>query len=296
MLLIEYLEEASDYIRQRMLKIHELERKFHDIYDRDLKRETMLIRREVTKKKGDVIDELLLNLDEFRALHKYHPELLKIIMEDKYVGPIVSKKAWLLDFKQVPPQEASLKLEQLMEWRAQIKAARESLRGWVGKVNANAMNSTFPVLRGFISHDMMKADALEAITKAEKIVLKEGWLLLISDSLIKIPIAKFTTKINQYTYEESSAKANLKRVLGKGTIAETTATRKLEEVTRKKERYERILRQILLANPDYLRKIKQKKAWLSKEKPTGLDKFVQTITPHTLRERVWLDDMRKKFG
>ncbi|MFH1785264.1 MAG: hypothetical protein ABH842_02460 [Candidatus Micrarchaeota archaeon] len=296
MLLVEYLEEASEYIKDRMIQIQKLERKFHDVYDRDLKRETMILRREVSKKRGEVIDQLLLNLDEFRALHKYHPELLSVIMEDKYVGPIVSKKAWLLDFNQVPPQEASVKLEQLVEWRMQIKAARESLRGWVGKVNARAMDANFPVLRGFINKDMMKADALDAIKEAEKVVLREGWLLLISDSLIQIPIAKFMTKINHYTYEQNTAKSYLYRVLGKGTVVETAAQRRLEEVTRKKERYERILRQILLTNPSYLRKIKQKKAWLSKEKPTGLEKFVQTITPHTLRERAWLNEMKRKFS
>jgi hypothetical protein len=235
-------------------------------------------------------------LDEFRALRKYFPEVLQTILEDKYVGPVVSKKIWLLDFKQTPPQLATMKLEQLLQWRLELKAAKESLRGSVGTINANHLLTRFPVLRGFISSDLTKADALDAITKAEKVVLREGWLLLLSDSLIKIPITKFLGKVNQHSYEEMIAKKNLARVIGKGTVAETIAGRKLEEVSRNKNRYERILRQILLANPGYLRSLKQKKSWMSREKQTGLDKFVKNITPHTLKERAWLDEMKKKLN
>jgi hypothetical protein len=296
MLLIEYLEQASDYLREHKIQIHKLERQFRTVYDTDLKRESTALWRDVRRKKGEIIDQLLLNLDEFRALRKYFPEVLQTILEDKYVGPVVSKKIWLLDFKQTPSQLATMKLEQLLQWRLELKAARESLRGSVGTINANHLLTRFPILRGFISGDLAKADVIDAITKAEKVVLREGWLLLLSDSLIKIPITKFLGKVNQHSYEEMIAKKNLARVIGKGTVAETIAGRKLEEVSRNKNRYERILRQILLANPGYLRSLKQKKSWMSREKQTGLDKFVKNITPHTLKERAWLDEMKKKLN
>lgn len=292
-MLITYLEEAADYIRERRLKIQKLERQFHHIYDGDLKKEMNITWKEIRKKRTEIIDELLLNLEEFRALDKYFPDLLQVIMEDEDVGKVISKKAWLLEFKQVPPQDAKIKLEQLMEWRAQIKMARESLRGWVGTVNSRSFLATFPILRGFLNQDMVKADVLEAIKKAEKTVLREGWLLLLSDSLIKIPVAKFANKINQCQLEENRAKTELKKALGRGTVAETTATRKLEEVTKKKNHYERILRQILLANPGYLKTLKKNKNWLSREKSSTIEKFARTITPHALKERAWLDEMKK---
>lgn len=296
MLLINYLEEAADYIRERKLKIQKLERQFHHIYDSDLKKEMAATWKEIRRKRSEIIDELLLNLEEFRALDKYFSDLLQVLMEDEDIGNVISKKAWLLDFKQVPPKEANIKLEQLMEWRAQIKAARGSLRGWVGTIRAHSFLTNFPIMRGFINQDMLKADVLEAIKKAEKTILREGWLLLLSDSLIKIPVTKFATKINQYQHEENDAKTELKKALGKGTIPETIATRKLEEATKKKTHYERILRQILLANPEYLKTLKKSKTWLSREKSSTVEKFAKTITPHSLKERAWLNEMKKKIG
>ena len=293
MLLILYLEESAAYLHERKLKIQKFERQFHNIYDSDLKKEMAVTWKEIRQKRSEVVNQILLNLDEFRALHKYFPELLQVIMEDEDIGKVVSKKAWLLDFKSVPAQEAALKLDQLVEWRMQIKQARESLRGWVGKVNAHLFLSKYPIMRGFIKGDMIKADVLEAIKNSEKIIIREGWLLLLSDSLIKIPIAKFMTKINDYTYQEKEAKAQLAKVLGRGTVSETSALRKLEEITRKKNHYERLLIQILLANPGYLRSIKKNKTWLSREKSTGIEKFAAGITPHTLKEKAWLDEMRK---
>jgi hypothetical protein len=143
---------------------------------------------------------------------------------------------------------------------------------------------------------MTKADALDEIKKVENTVLREGWFLLISDSLIKIPIAKFLARVRRYTYEEEEAKKQLERVGGRGTIAEAAAKRKLEDAEQKRSRYVRLLRQILLANPSYLRQIKQKKNWLSREQATGLEKFARDVTPHALKERAWLDEMKHKFG
>ncbi|MFH1520781.1 MAG: hypothetical protein ABID61_03995 [Candidatus Micrarchaeota archaeon] len=296
MLLIDYLEEAAEYVHERRLRIQKLERQFHRIYDGDLKKEMSATWKEIRKKRSEIIDELLLNLEEFRALNKYFPDLLQIIMEDENIGKVVSKKAWILDFKQLSPKEVNIKLEQLMEWRTQIKAAKETLRGWVGVVHSRSFLATFPILRGFMNQDMIKADALEAIKKAEKTILREGWLLLLSDSLIKIPIAKFATKISQYQQDENNAKTELKKALGKGTIPETIATRKLEEAIKQKTHFERILRQILLANPGYLKSLKTSKNWLSRGKSSNIEKFARTITPHSLKERAWLDEMKKKFG
>lgn len=275
--------------------MRKLDEQYRHIYDQDIKREMAEVRNEIAKKASEVKFELLLNLDEFRALHKYYPELLQTFMEDEHIGKIISRKAWLLDYKPLPPQQAAAKLEQLKMWRMQLRDAKQFMRRWIGTVDSKAIVATYPVLRGYISGAVDKSEVLAAIAKADKLLLKEGWLLLISDSLIQIPIAKFMNKINDLRYQELQAKAALARAMGTGTVPETIALRKLEEVSKKRQHYERVLTQILLANPAYLRSLKKKKSWTSRERSSSLDKLVQGITPRSIKERVWLNQMRKKL-
>jgi len=295
MLLIEYLEEAAAYLRERRQKLQKLDDQYRRTYDRDLKVEMGRLRSEAAKKSSEANYQLLLNLDEFRALHKYFPELLQAYMEDEYIGRVVSKKSWLLDYKPIPPQQAAAKLEQLREWRVELKDAKQYLRRWVGSIDTAPIIERYPILRGYVSGKMDKSDALLGIDKADKVLLKEGWLLLISDSLIQIPIAKFMSRINSLRYEESQAKAQAVRSAGKGTVAETNALRKLEEVMKGLHHYEHVLEQVLLANPSYLRSLKKRRSWTSKERSGNLDRIAQGITPRSIKERVWLDDMKKKL-
>jgi hypothetical protein len=295
MLLIEYLEEAAAALREMKEKLKKLDLQYRRIWDRDIKKEMAQTRIEIAKKSSEVTGELLLNLDEFRALHKYFPELLSAYMEDEYIGKVIQKKAWLLDYRPIPAEKAAARLAQLREWRAQLRDAKKFLKMWVGTVNARSFVATYPVLRSHMQGDMDKIDALAAIADVDKVLLKEGWLILISDSLISIPIAKFMTNINALRIEEMEAKTGVLRAQGRGTVTETTALRKFQEVNRKKLHYERVLTQLFLANPNYLRLQKKKKNWLAREKAGNLDKIVQGITPRTIKERVWLNQMRKKL-
>ncbi len=295
MLFIDYLEEAAASLREMKEKLKKLDLQYRRIWDRDIKKEMFQTRQEIAKKSSEVTNELLLNLDEFRALHKYYPALLQVYMDDEYIGKVISKKAWLLDYRPLPAKDAADRLAQLREWRAQLRDAKQFLKRWVGTVNARAFTATYPVLRGHVSGTVDKADVLAAIAEVDKVLLKEGWLLLISDSLIQLPIAKFMSKINALRIQEMAAKADLVRSQGRGTVAETVALRKFQEVSKGKQHYERVLTQLFLANPNYLRLQKKKKNWLAREKAGNLDRIVQSITPHTIKERVWLNQMRKKL-
>ena len=294
-MLVDYLEESAAYLRDRKQRLKKLDSQYRRIYDHDIKKEMALLRREIARKTSEINYELLLNLEEFHALYKYYPELLQVYMEDEYIGKILSRKAWLLDYKQLPPEQAAAKLAQLRDWRAQLKDAKHFLRRWTGTVDSKAIIATFPILRGHLSGVLDKIEATKAIEEADKVLLKEGWLLLIGDSLIQIPIAKFMAKINQLLFEEMQAKADATRSIGKGTVAETVALRKLQGIMKKKQHYERILTQVLLANPAYLRSLKKKKSWTSREASGNLDKIAKSITPRSIKERVWLDLMRKKL-
>ena len=295
-LLIDYLEESERYLRERKEKLNRLEAQFKHVYDRDIKKEMAAIKVEMAKKNSEIINELLFSLEEFRALNKYFPELLAVYMEDENIGKILTKKSWLLDFKNVPPKQAALKLQQLRDWRAQLRQAKETLKGWTGKVEARAFVATFPILRGYMKTDLDKDEALEVIKKADRILLREGWLLLISDSLIEIPLAKYMGKIHKLRYEEIKAKTEYQRASGRGTVAETAALRRLQEIVKKRKHYENAVMQILLSNPGYLKEMKKKKDWLSRDKSGALDQIARSVTPRSLKERAWLDEMKRKLG
>jgi hypothetical protein len=102
-------------------------------------------------------------------------------------------------------------------------------------------------------------------------------------------------KIQKLRTLEMQAQMMVAKARGKGTVAETSALRKLEKIEAKKDHYERILRQVLLSNPTALRAMKRKKSWLSRQQRSGFDKFIQGITPYKVKERSWLNEMKKKI-
>lgn len=295
-LLVDYLEDAAEYLKKKRGRLEELNLLYRKTYDRDIKKEMVEVKKEIAKKTSEIYDELLLNLDEFQMLWKYYPELIKAFMEDEYIGKILSKKAWLLNFRPLPPQEAAMRLQQLRAWRAQLRDAKRFVMKIPGMMDSRMLAKKFPALRSYAQGRIDKHDALEIIEKLDRELLKEGWLVLLSDSLIHIPIAKFMTKVNMYRIEELQAESQLLKMRGKGTVAETAALRKFQEFSKKRKHYEKMVRQILLSNPRYLRSLKRKKNWLSREKQGNLDKMVQEITPHSVKERVWLNEMQKKVG
>lgn len=296
MLLIEYLESAAEYLHKKTEQRTALEAQYRRLYDRDIKREISEISREIAKKKSEVTNELLLNLEEFRYLEKYFPELLQAFMEDKYVGKIISKKAWLLRELKIGPREAARRLEFLSHKRAQLRDAKRFLNKWVGKVESRAFCATFPVLKGHLEEDLEKDEVARIIDDADARLRREGWILLITDSLIKIPIAKFSNNLMKYQYRQMAAAAKMKSAKGKGTVKEAEALREYKKVSRRRTHYENLLIQILLANPEYLRSIKKKKNWLERKRGGIVEKIAERITPHRVKERAWLNEMNKKLA
>ena len=171
MLLVEFLEEAAGYLHKKTERRRKLEDQYRRIYDRDLKREISIVNDEIKKKKSQITNQILLNLEEFRYLAKYFPELLSAFMEDEYIGRIITKKAWLLRYQPLPPKAAAIQLQQLRMMRKQLKEAKRFLRTWVGTVDARAFGATFPILKGHLKGTMAKDEVAEAIKKVDHILM-----------------------------------------------------------------------------------------------------------------------------
>jgi hypothetical protein len=293
-LLIDYLEDAAAWLRAKKERLRRLDAQYRHAADRDLRREMTITWREIRKKSAEVSDELMSSLDELRCLRKYFPDVLSTFMEDEQVGPIIRKKEWLLDLQPVPPQEAAMRLQQLRQWRAQLRSARKSLRG-TGRVDANSLIASYPLLQGHVRGMMEREDVLAAIAELDHRLLRAGWLLLITDALIEAPLGKFVLKLNQLRYDETAAKGAVESAQGKGTVSEASAQRKLGKLTLQREHCERMIRQLLLANPSYLRALKSRD-WLSRGKQNTLQRIAENVTPHTVKEMAWLSQMRKRLN
>ncbi len=295
MLFLDYLEESDHWLREQKKKLHKLDEEFRRIADSDIRKEIRMVRNDISQKEGEIVTELLFNLEEFRAIRKYFPELMATLLEDDCIGKVISRKVWLLDVKQLPPKLAAARLEQIRQWRLQVAEARIYIRRWVGKIDTRFVTSNYSFLAPYLSGRMEKDEIEDALKQADKALIHEGWIVLVTDSLIHLPLQKFTAKLNDAIYEEKTLLGELKKAKGTGTIAETKAQRKYELGKKKVRHWERIITQILLANPGYLGTIKVKKNWLSRAGSNTLEKLAQKITPRRIRERIWLDEMKKKL-
>jgi len=295
-LLIDYLEDAASYIHARRARLRQLEGEYRRSHDPDIKLEMNSVKREVARKAAEVNDELLVNLDEFRHIKKYFPDLLEVLMEDDCLGRAIGRKAWLLDFRPLQPKEALVRLADARGRRRQLREAGTFIRKWAGgKIKAAELVSKYPVLKGHVKEGMEPDDVTAAIKSLKQSIRREGWLVLLNDSLILEPLTKLTNELSALCYEEEKARSEYEAAKGKGTMLEASKLRQLERAGKRRQHGERMLRHLLLANPSVLHSMK-KKHWLSKEKQTPLQRFAASVTPRMVKERAWLDAMKKKLS
>jgi len=91
-LLVDYLEEAAGELAEKKERLRELNRQYREIYDKQIKEEIEIVRREINKKRAEVVETIYENLDEMKHLKKYFPELVKVFEEDDSIGDILWKK------------------------------------------------------------------------------------------------------------------------------------------------------------------------------------------------------------
>ncbi len=295
-LLIDYLEKQSSILKTLRERLKKLEKDFLHISDPDIRHEIAAVRKEIAHQNSEIKDHLLIHLEEIHHIQKYFPEFLEVMVEDQYVGPLVKSKMWLLEYKPLAPQEAMSKMKELHLYRTMLKDARRYVRGTYGRPDYKTLITKYPLVRGYVNEKMGKDDLFKGVDEADAFVLKQGWLILLNDSLIEMAINKFLGKVKKYVYEENRAKAALKRAAGRGSTMEYNALRELQAAQRKKEKYAHFIRQIMLSNPDYLRNLKRKTNWLSREKKTVLQKLAEGIAPASVKEQIWLKEMHERLG
>lgn len=293
-LLIDYIEDAAQFIKKKKSELHRLEDEYKEAYSKDVREEMDIIKKEINKKKSELVERLYESVEELNSIKKYFPDFFNVLLEDEDVGRIMKRHDVLYDRLKIP--NARNHLEIIRRGRAQLKDAIAFLERWPGVIKEKQLTATYPILKGAISGDMESEDAIEKIKEMERTLMREGWKVILSNDELTLEfVEKYIKKLKMAEHDLAQAKINYSEAKEKGTVAENSALIRLRNAEKRKARLEKKIRRMLLANPELLANLKKKK-WLSREKKTDLQKIVEKVTPKKIREMVWLKEMKKRLG
>jgi hypothetical protein len=294
MLLIEYLEDASQKLQKKREEFHRLSRQYKKFYSKDIREEMDIVRKEINSKHREINEKLYECLNELTLIRIYFPDLYNIFLEDEAIGKLINKKSWLLDRTDLTKQKAQTELNKIKSERAQLREAEKFVKKWPReKIDSKSIKATWPVLKKDLNGDLDKGDMLAIIGKKDKELKKSGWLVLIGESMIDIPLARFTQKIREFAKEEQEKHEGAKAAKGKGSVKEYGATKELAAAMSKRKKYERMLRHLLLANRKYLEMIKKKNKWDPSQ--ALLKDLISQISLNKVDEKQWLKEMRNRL-
>jgi len=294
-MLIDYLESAGEALRRKKEEYRDLNRQYKEFYSKDIREEIALANAEMRKKYQELNEELYGNLHELSLIKAYFPELYRILLEDEDIGKAIRKKDWLLDSKNEKKEDAEKKLGAVRQKRRQLREATKFLKEWPReRIDAKSIKATWPVLAGVIEGEIDKEDVLDAISRREKELRREGWQTLINESMIEAPLGRMLKKVKELRAAEQAKHIALGQAKGKGSVKEYEAQGALKEAQEKRKRMERLCRHLLLSGRTFLEKIKNRKK--TGKRATELETLADSIALKKINEKEWLNEMRKRIG
>jgi len=295
-LLVDYLEEAAAELAGKKEKLRELNRQYHEIYDKQIKEEMELVRIEINKKRAEVIETVYENLDEMKHLKKYFPDLVKVFEEDGSIGDILSKKSFLYEnSKPINEGEAVKKLKEIKKKKAKLRDAKKFLHDWTGTISAKKLEATYPVLKGKVKGTLEKNDAITIIDRMRAELKRKGWMILINSPLILGIIQNYIAKQRMLELAELQASKAYEQSKGRGTTAEYDAKKQLDDAKKEKKHVEKIIRHLLLANPELLSSLKTARGWKRGAKDP-MEIIAENIPINRVKEKAWLEKMKKRLS
>jgi len=294
-MLIDYLEEAAAELGQKKRAYQELHRQYKKFYSKDIRDEIAALHKEMGKKRAEVNERLYEGLRELLLIKRYFPELYAMLLEDEGIGGLVRAKDWLLERKEERKDDAGKRLERIRADRAQLREARKFVEGWPRlRIDAKSICATWPALRGAIKGELDREDVLAAIAKKDKGLVRAGWVVLINESMVDVPLRGLLERVKKLRNEELKRRAEAAEAKGKGSIKEYEALKEVENARRERERMERVCRHILLANPAYLERMK-KELKAGRKNKTDLERMASMTAVKKINEAEWLREMRKRL-
>jgi len=295
-LLIDYLEEAAGYLSKKTARLKELNRQYREVYDKQIREEMDRVRKEIGKKRAEIVEMFYENIDELRHLKKYYPDLLEVFMEDENLGKILRKKSFLFEnSKPLNEREALKKLNEVIVKRRKLRDAKKFLHKWSGSISGKQLGATYPTLKGKIKGSVDKYEAVEIIKDLNAELRKEGWMIIINSPLVLGEVNRFAGQKKMLEFQEVQAKKACDDAKGRGTATEYNAQKKLEGIRRKKHHIEKMMKHLLLTNTELLATLKKSRGW-SRGRVDPVSKFAETVPLNRIKEKTWLEKMKKRLS
>jgi len=294
-MLIDYLQESSEELRRKKEEYRSLFREYKKFYSRDIRDELKAKKEEISKMRAEISERMYENLQELGLIKRYFPDLYSMLLEDEGIRELVKKKDWLISRKEEKRELAEKKLKELKGFRTQLKEARKFIEKWPRPtIDAKSVVATWPVLKGVFDGEADKQDALSAMEKKEKELVRGGWSVFLNQSLIGDRLNFFVSKIKNLRIEESTKRIDAENAKGRGSIPEYEAIKEYEKAKKERERMERMCKHLLLANPMYMEKMK-KELRTGKKNKTELERMIEKTVVKKVNETAWLKEMKKRL-
>jgi hypothetical protein len=203
---------------------------------------------------------------------------------------------WLTDFKGLKKEEAEKELKSVKAKRRELKDVSEFLKKWVGRVDSKALRATWKVLDGEFVSDMDKDEALEKLKRIDIKYRRKGWIIILNEPFISMALQKFCRKLDEIKSKEFDARRDVERSKGKGTTAEYSAMKVLQAVEQKKKSMENKCVNLVLANPEFARKLKKMSTGPVVQK--SMRAIISLFRDIDVRfdQKEWKAEMKKKIG
>lgn len=294
-LLIDYLEHASQSLRDKKEQLRKLKIEYDRLYQKDIREEMDIIRDEIKVKKLEIVDRLYESAEELRYIKRYFPDFFTVLLEDEEIGGLLRKKSALYDTVKITG--AKEQLARISIARHQLRDAMHFLSKWPGVIKERQLVATYPILKGEVKGDLESDAVIEKIKKMEKALKKEGWRGVISNAELLAPAVERQVKmLRKIDMELLKARAHHAQAKDKSSNAEYTALKMLKKEEARRQKTETFIRHLLLSNPEFLSSLKKKNTWLKKDKKSDLEKIAEKVTARRVREKTWLEKMKKRLS
>ncbi len=295
-MLVDELEERAFGLKQKKDDLRNLYRQYRQFYSKDIRDEMAVRKAEIAKMRAEAAELVWESLQELLLIKRYFPELYAMLLDDPGIGDVIRPRNWLVDRKEESREPAEKRLKDIKRRRHELREARKFVDKWPGKeLDERSLVATWPALKGTIKGDMHKSDAVSAIDKRQKELVREGWTVLLNASMIAGPLRRFLARTQKLKSEELAKQVEMTGAKGKGSVKEYEAKKAYEKAKADRERMERICRHLLLASPLFLEAMK-KELKAGKKDKGELERIVASTSVRKINEQEWLKEMRKRLG
>ncbi|MGV8176873.1 MAG: hypothetical protein ACP5NX_03670 [Candidatus Bilamarchaeaceae archaeon] len=298
-MLIQDLDNLSKDMKEISERIHKLNKEYRTVYDRAVMED---IRREKTalvKKKLEVIEAIYENLEELRLLKRHFPQLYSVLLEDPYIGKLLKRKGWLLDFQRLDEKAAKKRMDEVKAKRGQIRDANVFLKKWVGAIDSKSLTSTWPELSIVLAGiDKIDKDELQRmLSDHDRRLRREEWLVSLNKPFVLELVKARLKRLYGLSQKREDAERIMHSSAGLGTVTEYSTKQSYEKALAEEKRYERKCRHMVVVNQEFMDEfLSPKVVWREKPVRDFIANNKTFLKAKRINELEWLGRMRKEVS